>query len=93
MWVFEEEFEGRKLSEIINTEHENVKYLPGIKLPKNIVANPSLEHTVNGATILIFVLPHQFLHRLIPSIVGRHAPQARAISLIKGIHFDESGCL
>ena len=33
MWVFEEEIEGRKLTEIINTEHENVKYLPEIKLP------------------------------------------------------------
>merc|ERR1712109_412857 len=28
MWVFEEEVNGRKLTEIINTEHENVKYLP-----------------------------------------------------------------
>ena len=25
MWVFEEEVNGRKLTEIINTEHENVK--------------------------------------------------------------------
>ena len=30
MWVFEEEVDGRKLTEIINTDHENVKYLPGI---------------------------------------------------------------
>ncbi|XP_054237004.1 glycerol-3-phosphate dehydrogenase 1-like protein isoform X1 [Indicator indicator] len=35
MWVFEEIINGRKLSEIINQEHENVKYLPGYKLPKN----------------------------------------------------------
>ena len=25
MWVYEEEVEGRKLTEIINTDHENVK--------------------------------------------------------------------
>ena len=37
MWVFEEMINGRKLTEIINTEHENVKYLPGHKLPKNVV--------------------------------------------------------
>lgn len=37
MWVFEEMVDGKKLSEIINTQHENVKYLPGKKLPKNIV--------------------------------------------------------
>ena len=29
MWVFEEEVNGQKLSEVINTTHENVKYLPG----------------------------------------------------------------
>lgn len=38
MWVFEEIINGRKLSEIINQEHENVKYLPGYKMPKNVVS-------------------------------------------------------
>lgn len=37
MWVYEEVIDGRKLTEIINTEHENVKYLPGHKLPSNVV--------------------------------------------------------
>lgn len=37
MWVFEEDINGRKLSEIINTDHENVKYLPGQKIPENVV--------------------------------------------------------
>uniref|UniRef100_A0A7J7ZHM1 Glycerol-3-phosphate dehydrogenase [NAD(+)] n=1 Tax=Pipistrellus kuhlii TaxID=59472 RepID=A0A7J7ZHM1_PIPKU len=36
MWVFEEDVGGRKLTEIINTQHENVKYLPGHKLPSNV---------------------------------------------------------
>uniref|UniRef100_UPI003EBB36EC glycerol-3-phosphate dehydrogenase 1-like protein isoform 3 n=1 Tax=Danio rerio TaxID=7955 RepID=UPI003EBB36EC len=36
MWVYEEMVNGKKLSEIINTEHENVKYLPGYKLPENV---------------------------------------------------------
>lgn len=37
MWVFEENINGRKLTDIINNEHENVKYLPGYKLPDNVV--------------------------------------------------------
>ncbi|XP_060938015.1 glycerol-3-phosphate dehydrogenase 1-like protein isoform X3 [Limanda limanda] len=36
MWVFEENINGRKLTDIINTEHENTKYLPGYKLPENV---------------------------------------------------------
>ena len=38
MWVFEEQVNGRNLTEIINTEHENIKYLPGFKLPENVVS-------------------------------------------------------
>jgi glycerol-3-phosphate dehydrogenase (NAD+) len=39
MWVFEEIFNGRNLSEIINTDHVNSKYLPNIKLPYNVLAS------------------------------------------------------
>lgn len=38
MWVYEEIIEGKKLTEIINETHENVKYLPGHKLPPNVVS-------------------------------------------------------
>ena len=38
MYVYEELIEGKKLTEIINTQHENVKYLPGHKLPSNVVS-------------------------------------------------------
>ena len=44
MYVYEEMVNGRKLTEIINTEHENVKYLPGRRLPENIVRQPCVSH-------------------------------------------------
>jgi len=37
MYVYEEMVDGQKLTEIINTKHENVKYLPGCILPDNVV--------------------------------------------------------
>ena len=37
MYMYEEMIDGRKLTEIVNTKHENVKYLPGFKLPENVV--------------------------------------------------------
>ena len=40
MYVYEEMVDGKKLTEIINTQHENVKYLPGFKLPENVVSAP-----------------------------------------------------
>lgn len=92
MWVFEEEVDGRKLTEIINTDHENVKYLPEVKLPENLVANPDIVKTVEGADLLIFNIPHQFLPRVCKQIIGKVSPQARAISCLKGLEVGANGC-
>jgi glycerol-3-phosphate dehydrogenase (NAD+) len=94
MWVFEENVtlpsgETAKLTEVINSSHENIKYLPGIKLPENIVAVPDLEDACRDATLLIFVLPHQFLPPLIPKIRKAAHPSCRGVSLIKGMAYDE----
>eukprot|EP00871_Galdieria_phlegrea_P001590 jgi/Galph1/2431/GphlegSOOS_G1127.1 len=94
MWVYEEEINGRKLTDIINTEHENVKYLPGYKLPENIVAVPDIVKAVKDANILVFVVPHQFVRGLCKQIKSIVSPTScKAISLIKGIDFNERGPL
>merc|ERR1719231_391879 len=90
MWVFQEQVDGNNLTEIINTEHENVKYLPGIKFTDNVVADPDLTSAVTDSSLLIFVLPHQFLGRICPQMTTM-AKGCRAISLIKGIEFNEQG--
>ncbi|ELR14869.1 glycerol-3-phosphate dehydrogenase protein, putative [Acanthamoeba castellanii str. Neff] len=82
-WVFEELVQGRKLTDIINTQHENVKYLPGIKLPANVVAEPDLLETVKDAHLLVWVLPHQFVGFTCKKVLGHIRPDAKAISLIK----------
>lgn len=64
MWVYEEIIQGRKLTEIINKDHENVKYLPDYKIPENVVAKPKLLDTIDNATVLIFVIPHQVIIEL-----------------------------
>ena len=89
MWVYEETVEldgtNQKLTEIINTRHENVKYLPGIQIPPNVIAVPDLKKACEGATLLIFVLPHQFLPRLMPTIKEAVHSNCRGVSLIKGL--------
>ncbi|MGH0148515.1 UNVERIFIED_CONTAM: hypothetical protein FKN15_013165 [Acipenser sinensis] len=85
MWVFEEVVNGKKLTEIINSEHENVKYLPGHKLPKNVVAVPDVAEASTGADILVFVVPHQFISKLCDQIKPKIKPETFGISLIKGV--------
>lgn len=106
MWVYEEEVtipqdskhydaatdgQPRKLTEVINSCHENVKYLPGIALPTNLVANPSIHDAVRDASILIFNLPHQFIQNLCRQMRGHILPFARGVSCIKGVNVSDDG--
>mmetsp|Transcript_9339 Transcript_9339/g.22943 ORF Transcript_9339/g.22943 Transcript_9339/m.22943 type:complete len:479 (-) Transcript_9339:1251-2687(-) len=95
MYVFEEtvEVDGgekKKLSEVINQTGFNVKYLPSVKLPKTIHANPDLQDAVRSADVLIWCVPHQFVPRTCATVLqafnGREQAlkDAVSISLIKG---------
>lgn len=106
MWVYEEEVvipkdskhydpevgdKPQKLSEIINKYHENVKYLPGIRLPENLVAKPSLVDAATDASVLVFNLPHQFIGNACRELSGKIVPFARGISCIKGVNVTDDG--
>lgn len=106
MWVYEEEVtipkdskfydetigdKPQKLTSIINKHHENVKYLPGITLPSNVIANPSLRDAVKDSTILVFNLPHQFINNACKEIRGHILPYARGISCVKGVNVSDEG--
>ncbi|KAK9830276.1 hypothetical protein WJX72_010765 [[Myrmecia] bisecta] len=91
MWVHEEEVNGRKLSEIINETHENVKYLPGVKLGDNVVATPDLLEAVSGADIIMVCVPHQFVHGICKQLQGHVSQDAIAVSLTKGMRVRPEG--
>jgi len=82
---------GRKLTQIINLKNENIKYLPGIKLGDNVIAEPDLFKAIEGATMLVFVTPHQFVKGLCQRLKGKLAPGTKAISLIKGMDVTHDG--
>lgn len=88
MYVYEELVNGKKLTEIINETHENVKYLPNVKLPENVVAVPSVQRACEAANVLIFAVPHQFVFNVCNDLKGRVAENTVAISLIKGLADD-----
>uniref|UniRef100_A0A1I8E9Q5 Glycerol-3-phosphate dehydrogenase [NAD(+)] n=1 Tax=Wuchereria bancrofti TaxID=6293 RepID=A0A1I8E9Q5_WUCBA len=84
MWVYEEIINGMKLTEVINTQHENIKYLPGKKLPPNVVAIPDLLTACKDSDILIFVIPHQFVENVCIQLKGHLKEGVLVVSLIKG---------
>jgi len=91
MYVYEEILDGQKLTEIINTKHENIKYLPGHTLPSNVVAVADVVEAADDADYLIFVVPHQFVRGLCKALSGKVKPTAMACSLIKGLDITDAG--
>ncbi|RZC60084.1 hypothetical protein C5167_021844 [Papaver somniferum] len=84
---------GEKLTDIINITKENIKYLPGIKLGHNVVADPDLEHAVEDANMLVFVTPHQFIEGICKRLVGKIKGDVEAINncMIKGMEVKKGG--
>ena len=90
----------RKLSEVINEQNENVKYLPGVKLGPNVRAEPDLAASVKGADVLLLCVPHQHAGRVVRGLVGavdaENGPgggsrKTVALSLIKGMRVRPEG--
>ena len=92
LWLRDEKVEGKyaslMLSAIMNETHVNVKYLPGINLPHNLVVEPDLAKAAHEATLVIFAVPQQFIHRaLFVKILSGCSPNVRFLSLVKGLSF------
>ncbi|XP_058985617.1 glycerol-3-phosphate dehydrogenase [NAD(+)], cytoplasmic-like [Musca domestica] len=89
MFVYDELFDGIRLSDLINSHHINEKYLPQIQLPDNLVACTDLVETAKYADIIVFVMPKQFIEDFCKTLLGKIKPNAMAISVIKGFVLNE----
>ncbi len=56
MWAREPEIEKS-----VNQNHENTMFLPGIKLPTNLVATNNLEETVKDKDVIVVSTPSQYI--------------------------------
>ncbi|KAH8346662.1 hypothetical protein KR084_007596, partial [Drosophila pseudotakahashii] len=94
MYVYDEMIRNSTLSDVINSRHENVKYLPGIKLPSNLIAVNDLLEAAQNADILIFSTPHEFVKSYCNILAGNMKESAFAVSMTKGlmrVHGEEIG--
>ena len=89
IWLKDEKCaDGAMLAETINKRHENVKYLPGVKLPENLIAEPELEKAAWECTLLLFAVPMEQIHAgLFARILAGCSANCRVLSLVKGMSF------
>ncbi|XP_030369252.1 uncharacterized protein LOC115620243 [Scaptodrosophila lebanonensis] len=91
MYVYDELVRSNYLSEVINEQHENIKYMPGIKLPENLIAVNDLIEAAGNADILIFATPQSFVRSYCNILAGNIKSSAYAISMVKGLDEVEAG--
>eukprot|EP00429_Kryptoperidinium_foliaceum_P062681 CAMPEP_0176079202 /NCGR_PEP_ID=MMETSP0120_2-20121206/39612_1 /TAXON_ID=160619 /ORGANISM="Kryptoperidinium foliaceum, Strain CCMP 1326" /LENGTH=352 /DNA_ID=CAMNT_0017412957 /DNA_START=42 /DNA_END=1100 /DNA_ORIENTATION=+ len=56
MWALEQE-----VIDSVNNQHENPAYLPGFKLSERLVATLSVEEAVEGAEMVLLIIPTPFI--------------------------------
>jgi len=93
LWAFEEVVpgDGRNLTEVINADRVNRVYLPGTTLPACVRASSSLEDVCRDASVVVLVVPHQFLPATLRAMAPHVAPTATALSCIKGLSLAPTG--
>jgi len=73
-------------AELFNRERENVYYLPGVKLPEDIVFTTD-EGLVDDADIVVFVTPSKFFRSVVRRFAPRLRPSQILVSATKGLEF------
>jgi len=72
----------------INEQHENPKYLSGIELPTNLRATDSLDAALEGAELVMLVIPSHVLRGVATQLAPRLPAGLPVITAIKGIEND-----
>ena len=80
LWVFETDLAAR-----IQSTRENDPYLPGFRLPENVVATPDLPEALRDANIVLGVMPSQHARELYSTMLPYLNPSMIVISATKGI--------
>ena len=64
---------------------ENVRFLPGVKLPEHVQVTSDIEQASSGVELLVAAIPTVYLRKTL-SRIGEHLPQGvPMVSIIKGM--------
>ena len=72
----------------INTERENVTFLPGVTLSSRLKATSDLAGSLQGAELAVSAVPTQFTRSVWTSVAEQLPPQTPIVSVSKGIEVD-----
>jgi glycerol-3-phosphate dehydrogenase (NAD(P)+) len=74
-----------ELAEAIEREHENARYLPGIRLPGTLTATASLAEAVSDVEVVLMAVPSHGFRAVLEEMAPALPAGAAVVSLAKGI--------
>ncbi len=75
-------------AQTLANRRENVKYLPGVKMPTNIWVTSSLQDAVEGAEVIVVAVPSQAVRETVNAFAPFVAKGAKVLNVAKGIEPD-----
>ena len=80
LWEYKKSYARHLLKKRINTD-----YLPGIKIPKEILITSDIEESTDDKNLIVMAVPSQFLRGVINDINYKSIEDAILVSVSKGI--------
>lgn len=77
-------------AEAVKNSRENIKFLPGIEIPKGVTITGSLSEALKGRDLVVLAVPSQFMRSVLVKLKREDLVSKRFVSVTKGI---ENGTL
>ncbi len=75
----------RSYARILNKTRENKFFLPGIKIPKEIIITNSLDESISNQHMIVLAIPSQFIRSVLQKFGKRNLSNTTFVSVAKGI--------
>lgn len=80
LWEFKKSY-----AKELNKKRVNLDYLPGIKIPKEIIITSDLEESSDNKNLIVMAVPSQFLRSVVKKIHYQNIEDTILVSVSKGI--------
>ena len=70
---------------ILERRRENVKFLPGVPIPRSLNISSDLPRTVETARVIVLAIPSQYLRRVLRRLPASRAAGAVFVNVAKGL--------
>ena len=71
--------------DIVKQSRENVKFLPGIKIPADILLTHSMENVLSGRGVVVLAVPSQFMRGILMKLKMQDISGKSFVSVTKGV--------